>query len=320
LIDRVPEVPVEGGSSPDFLHGEIKFENVNFSYPSRPDIPVLRNFTLDIGATSTVAFVGASGAGKSTVISLLERFYDTTGGNILIDGQPLRSLDPSWLRRNMALVAQEPVLFGSTIRENICYGVDAARCVGGRQTVDVSAGLWDGLCSAGRTPKQCDDNAEEAKAAGYSDLPGEDVERVARVANAHSFISDFPEGYETIVGERGVRLSGGQKQRIAIARALLMEPKILLLDEATSALDSESEHIVQEAIDRLMQSSGITTLVIAHRLSTVRDADAIVVVDGGSIQDVGRHEELLQRSNTYQQLVQRQLQWGDASSGESSVV
>lgn len=269
LIDREPRVPVSGGAQPEHMEGIIRFDNVSFAYPTRPDVTVLKNFTVDIPKNKTVAFVGSSGAGKSTVLSLIQRFYDVTDGKILIDGAPLTELDPSWVRRNFAYVQQEPTLFGGSIAHNISYGYCVRK--------------------------------------GSADLmpPREEIEKVAKDAFAHNFITEFPQGYDTIVGERGVRLSGGQKQRVAIARALLMNPRVLLLDEATSALDAESEAYVAEAISKAMV--GRTTLIVAHRLSTVRSADQIVVVDNGTIVDIGTHDQLLSRCDKYQELVKRQL-------------
>ncbi|GAX13926.1 ATP-binding cassette, subfamily B (MDR/TAP), member 10 [Fistulifera solaris] len=254
----VPTIPL---LRPDAMEGNIRFENVNFFYPSRPESAVLVNFSLTIPANSTAALVGASGAGKSTVVALLQRFYDVSSGAICIDGHDLRDLDLSWLRSNIGFVQQEPQLFGLTVRENICYGIDR----------EVSL---------------------------------EELEEVSRKANAHDFIVEWPQQYDTMVGERGVKLSGGQKQRIAIARALLVNPRILLLDEATSALDAESEHLVQEAIDKAVV--GRTVVIVAHRLSTIKRAKQIVVVDDHRIIDSGTHDELLQRCTKYQELIQRQ--------------
>lgn len=200
-------------------------------------------------------------SGKSTVVSLLQRFYDVTSGSVTIDGHDIRNLDMNWLRSHIAYVQQEPQLFGLTVRENIAYGMDR-------------------------------------------EVTQDEIEAVAKEANAHEFISQWPDGYDTLVGERGIQLSGGQKQRIAIARALLPGPKILLLDEATSALDSESEHLVQEAIDKAIV--GRTVLIVAHRLSTIQRADQIVVVDDHQIVDVGSHAELLNRCSKYQDLIKRQ--------------
>uniref|UniRef100_A0A4W2ETF6 Mitochondrial potassium channel ATP-binding subunit n=1 Tax=Bos indicus x Bos taurus TaxID=30522 RepID=A0A4W2ETF6_BOBOX len=235
-----PGIPLSGGCSlpREHLRGSITFHNVSFSYPCRPSFPVLRDFSLTLPPGKIVALVGQSGGGKTTVASLLERFYDPTAGVVTLDGQDLRTLDPSWLRSQViGFISQEPVLFGTTIMENIRFG-----------KVDAS---------------------------------DEEVYAAAREANAHEFITSFPEGYNTIVGERGATLSGGQKQRLAIARALIKQPAVLILDEATSALDSESERVVQEALDRA--SAGRTVLVIAHRLSTVRAAHRIVVMAHGRV-------------------------------------
>ncbi|GAX16798.1 ATP-binding cassette, subfamily B (MDR/TAP), member 10 [Fistulifera solaris] len=254
----VPPIPL---LRPDAMEGNIRFENVNFFYPSRPESAVLCNFSLTIPANSTAALVGASGAGKSTVVALLQRFYDVPSGSIRIDGHDLRDLDLPWLRANIGYVQQEPQLFGLTVRENICYGIDR-------------------------------------------EVSREELDEVSRKANAHDFIVQWPQQYDTMVGERGVKLSGGQKQRIAIARALLVNPRILLLDEATSALDAESEHLVQEAIDKAVV--GRTVVIVAHRLSTIKRAKQIVVVDDHRIIDSGTHDELLQRCTKYQELIKRQ--------------
>ncbi|MBK9515207.1 MAG: ATP-binding cassette domain-containing protein [Flavobacteriales bacterium] len=229
------------------IEGRIAFQHVSFHYASRPDMPVLRDVTFTAEPGQRIALVGPSGAGKSTIASIVLRFHDPVNGTVLIDGKDARDYPLTALRDRMAIVPQEVLLFGGTIRENIAYGKP---------------------------------NATQ-----------QEVEEAARKANAHSFISSFPEGYGTIVGERGVQLSGGQRQRIAIARAVLKDPAILILDEATSALDSESERLVQEALDQLMK--GRTSLVIAHRLSTIRDADRIVVLDKGTVVENGTHEELI---------------------------
>jgi len=241
---------------------------------------VLVGFSLDVPANCTYAFVGTSGAGKSTVLSLLQRFYDVADGSVQLDGCDIRGLDPRYVRRSMAHVAQEPVLFGVTLAENIAYGYAA--------------------CNGDPTAKPLHNQIVLASQAAFAD----------------KFIMEFPDGYDTLVGERGVRLSGGQKQRVAIARALLNNPRVLLLDEATSALDSESEHLVQRAIDALMVDR--TTLVVAHRLSTVRHADKIIVVEGGRKEAEGAHEELMDKSAKYRDLVRRQLQVGpeEASANE----
>ncbi|XP_052170494.1 ABC transporter B family member 2-like [Diospyros lotus] len=243
------------------LEGHIQFMNVRFSYPSRPDVTVFDHLCLDIPSGKIVALVGGSGSGKSTVISLIERFYEPLSGQILIDGADARELDLKWLRQQIGLVSQEPALFATTIRENILYGKD--------------------------------------------DATVEEITRAAKLSEAITFINCLPDRFETQVGERGIQLSGGQKQRIAISRAIVKNPSILLLDEATSALDAESEKSVQEALDRVMV--GRTTVVVAHRLSTIRNADVIAVVQNGKIVETGSHDELITRPNsTYASLVQLQ--------------
>jgi ABC-type multidrug transport system fused ATPase/permease subunit len=264
LLDRAALIPLHGGTVLASVAGNVAFDDVQFTYPSRPDIPVLKGIDLQIAAGEMVALVGPSGGGKSTIAGLIPRLYDPNGGQITIDGHDIRKLDPSSLREHIATVSQEPTLFSTTIYENIAYGAGNA------------------------TPSTAD------------------VEAAARAANAHDFVMSFPDGYQTTVGERGVQLSGGQKQRIAIARAVLRNPAILILDEATSALDAESEHLVQEALERLTKRR--TTLVIAHRLSTVIGADRVVVIDGGRIVQAGPHDALM-RSNDglYRKLVERQF-------------
>ncbi|KAL5981090.1 ABC transporter B member 19 [Asimina triloba] len=244
------------------VNGNIEFKDVTFSYPSRPDVIIFRDFSVYFPAGKTVAVVGGSGSGKSTIVALIERFYDPNQGHILLDDVDLRTLQLRWLRDQIGLVNQEPVLFATTILDNILYG--------------------------------------------RPDAAVAEVEAAATAANAHSFITLLPDGYDTQVGERGVQLSGGQKQRIAIARAMLKNPKILLLDEATSALDAGSESIVQEALDRLMV--GRTTVVVAHRLSTVRNVDVIVVIQQGQVVETGSHEELITRgsSGAYSSLIRFQ--------------
>ncbi|CAL9133729.1 unnamed protein product [Musa textilis] len=244
------------------VHGNIEFKDVTFSYPSRPDVIIFRDFSLFFPAGKTVAVVGGSGSGKSTVVALIERFYDPNQGLILLDNVDIKTLQLKWLREQIGLVNQEPALFATTILENILYGKPDATIA--------------------------------------------EVEAAASAANAHSFISQLPNAYNTQVGERGVQLSGGQKQRIAIARAMLKNPKILLLDEATSALDAGSESIVQEALDRLMV--GRTTVVVAHRLSTIRNVDMIAVIQQGQVVETGTHEELVAKgsSGAYASLIRFQ--------------
>jgi ATP-binding cassette subfamily B protein len=261
IVDRVPAIPSEGGQVLDRVEGKIELEHVDFSYPARPDVPVLRDMELRVAPGEVVAVVGPSGAGKSTIAALLSRLYDPNRGVVMLDGRDVRTLDPSWLRRQIGVVSQEPLLFSASIEDNIRYGRSTAT--------------------------------------------KEEIEAAARAANAHDFIAKFPEGYATKVGERGVQLSGGQKQRVAIARAVLKDPRILILDEATSALDAESEHLVQQALDRLLE--GRTTLVIAHRLSTVKTADKVLVLDGGKIVQQGTHASLVGEAGLYRKLVERQF-------------
>ncbi len=260
LLDRVPTIRA-GGQRLETVNGLVRWEHVGFAYPARPDMKVLADFSLELSPGEVVALVGPSGAGKSTVSSLLYRLYDPDAGDVTLEGHSLRDLDPEWLRTQIGVVAQEPLLFSTSIGDNIRYGNPAA--------------------------------TDEA------------VERAARLANAHHFISAFPEGYATMVGERGVQLSGGQKQRVAIARAVLKDPKVLVLDEATSALDAESEHQVREALERLMK--GRTTLVIAHRLSSVKNADRVVVLEHGKIVQSGTHDALVSEEGLYRRLVERQF-------------
>ena len=262
VIDTVPEIrdaettrPLPAGK------GAITFENVSFTYAARPGQPVLTNVDLDIKPGEVIAVVGPSGAGKSTILSLLYRFYDVDAGTVKFEGVDVRELKLADLRGALAMVAQEPVLFSGTVRENIAYG---------------KAGATDA-----------------------------EIEQAAKDAFAHDFVAGFPDGYATMIGERGTKLSGGQKQRIALARALLANPRVLILDEATSNLDAESEAAVQAALARIMEDR--TTIIVAHRLSTVRDADRIVVIEGARIVEQGGHDELMDRRGTYRRLVEHQL-------------
>ena len=242
------------------ITGEIVMHDVNFQYPQRPDLPVLNGINFSIAQNQTLAVVGSSGAGKSTLASLLLRYYDQQDGSILFDGIDSRQIDLAYLRKHIAIVPQEVMLFADTIKENIRFG----------------------------RPEATDSELIEA----------------AQAANAWDFIQSFPEGLETHVGDRGIQLSGGQKQRIAIARAILKNPAILILDEATSALDSESEKLVQDALDRLMTNR--TSVVIAHRLSTIRKAHKIIVLQEGKIIEEGTHEELLLKHGAYTRFVELQ--------------
>lgn len=251
IIDDIPEqinLSLSQTKSGKKLSGHIHFKNVTFNYPTRPDFTVLNDVSFHADPGQTIALVGPSGSGKSTIAALVLRYYEPQKGAIFIDGKDARDYDLTELRENMAIVPQDVLLFGGSIRENIAYGKPGASM--------------------------------------------EEIVEAARKANALEFIESFPQKFETIVGERGIQLSGGQRQRIAIARAVLKNPSILILDEATSSLDSESERVVQEALDKLMQ--GRTSIVIAHRLSTIRHADKIIVLEKGRVKESGKHEELIQ--------------------------
>ena len=263
VIDTVPDI--RSPEHPVALpagKGALALEHVSFSYPSRKGQPVLTDVDLAIRPGEVVALVGPSGAGKTTILSLLFRFYDVDQGRITLEGTDIRELSLAELRRSFAMVAQEPVLFSGSIRDNIAYG-----------------------------------------AAGP--VTNDQIEAAARDAFAHDFITGFPDGYDTLIGERGTKLSGGQKQRVALARALLANPRVLILDEATSNLDAESEAAVQAALARLMEDR--TTIIVAHRLSTVRDADRIVVIEDARVVEQGAHDELMSRRGTYHRLVEHQL-------------
>jgi ABC-type multidrug transport system fused ATPase/permease subunit len=262
ILDKKGEpVDLDNAQEIKGFKGIIEFSGVEFTYPSRPEMQVLKGISFAANHDEQVALVGPSGAGKSTLIQLIMQFYKPEKGNILFDGLPAEAYNLSELRNHMAFVPQDVLLFGGTIRENIAYGKPNA-------------------------------SFEEIKAA-------------AKKANAEEFITSFPDGFETIVGERGIQLSGGQRQRIAIARAVLKDPKILLLDEATSSLDSESELLVKQALDKLMK--GRTSIIIAHRLSTIRNADKILFIENGQIAEQGTHKELLQSEGRYHQLSEMQF-------------
>uniref|UniRef100_A0AAQ5ZCV0 ATP-binding cassette, sub-family B (MDR/TAP), member 4 n=1 Tax=Amphiprion ocellaris TaxID=80972 RepID=A0AAQ5ZCV0_AMPOC len=263
IIDHNPTIDSysETGFKPDFIRGDIEFKNINFTYPSRPDVQILHNLSLDVKSGQTIALVGSSGCGKSTTIQLLQRFYDPQEGAVFIDGHDIRSLNVRYLREMIGVVSQEPILFATTITENIRYG--------------------------------------------RPDVTQQEIEQATKEANAYDFIMKLPDKFETLVGDRGTQMSGGQKQRIAIARALVRNPKILLLDEATSALDAESETVVQAALDKVQQ--GRTTIIVAHRLSTIRNADVIAGFQKGEVVELGTHSELMENKGVYHTLVTMQV-------------
>lgn len=238
--------------------GNIQFNNVKFAYPKRPEIVVLNNFNLELETGKIFALCGTSGSGKSTIAKLISSLYELQAGFITLDNVDLKNIDKKWLRNDLiGFISQEPILFCTTIKENIRFG--------------------------------------------KIDATDEEVIAAAKIANAHQFINDFPDGYNTIVGQQGTALSGGQRQRIAIARAIIKDPKILILDEATSALDTESELLIQEALNTIMKNR--TVLVIAHRLSTIKNCDQIIVLDNGQILEKGNHEQLLKNKGKYYKLV-----------------
>ncbi|ERM84053.1 multidrug ABC transporter ATPase [Rhodonellum psychrophilum GCM71 = DSM 17998] len=255
VLEILEEIPEE--STADFqkvrIHGDISFENVAFSYPTRTELEVLKNINLKIPAGEKIALAGQSGAGKSTIVQLLLKFYQVQKGQILVDGKPISDWNLQQLRSNIGIVPQEVLLFGGSIRENIAYA--------------------------------------------KPDATEEEIIEAAKKANSWQFISKFPEGLDTLVGERGIKLSGGQRQRVAIARAILKDPAILILDEATSSLDAESESLVQEALDELMKNR--TTIIIAHRLATIRKVDRIYVLKDGEIVEEGNHEQLAEKEDGF---------------------
>lgn len=259
----------EEGGTVESLQGNIEFRNVKHIYPSRPEVTIMDGVSLTMPAGKTTALVGPSGSGKSTVVGLVERFYFPVGGSVFLDGHDIQDLNLRWLRQQISLVSQEPILFGTTIYQNIRYGLIGTKL-----------------------EREPEDNIREL------------IENAAKMANAHDFVTALPEGYETNVGQRGFLLSGGQKQRIAIARAIVSDPKILLLDEATSALDTKSEGVVQAALDKAAE--GRTTIVIAHRLSTIKSAHNIVVLVDGRIVEQGTHDRLVDQKGTYHSLVEAQ--------------
>lgn len=255
VLDRYSSIDPDDpeGEKPEKITGHIEFQDVDFAYPARPDVIIFRGFSIKIDAGKSTALVGQSGSGKSTIIGLIERFYDPLNGVVKIDGRDIRLYNLRALRKQIALVSQEPTLFAGTIRQNIVYGASE----------DI----------------------------GESEIIG-----AAKAANAHDFIAGLKDGYNTWCGDKGLQLSGGQKQRIAIARAILKNPAILLLDEATSALDSQSEKVVQDALERVMV--GRTSVVVAHRLSTIQNCDTIAVLDKGKVVEKGSHSSLLAKGPT----------------------
>ncbi|KFH63172.1 hypothetical protein MVEG_11207 [Podila verticillata NRRL 6337] len=265
-IDRIPVIDSAdlGGAKPDNIQGHIVVINVDFSYPSRPDIQILKKMDVEVKPGQTIALVGQSGSGKSTIVGLVERFYDPTSGSITLDGIEIKDNNVTFLRDTIGIVSQEPVLFNASIKQNIIYGIRKDQAVPTDQEIE------DACC----------------------------------LSNAHDFISKLPDKYDTIVGEKGALLSGGQKQRIAIAHALIKNPRILLLDEATSALDTESERTVQAALDNA--SAGRSTIVVAHRLSTIMNADIIYVMEKGIVIESGTHKSLLEKESAYAELVAKQ--------------
>ncbi|KAI9817283.1 MAG: GTPase-activating protein [Thelocarpon impressellum] len=280
-IDRVSPLDpdTETGLKLDRVQGVVELRHVKHIYPSRPEVTVMQNINLVVPAGKTTALVGASGSGKSTIVGLVERFYDPVGGEVLLDGHNVQTLNLRWLRQQISLVSQEPTLFGTSIRDNIRHGLIGTE-------------------------------HEAASAEVQEEL----IIRSAKMSNAHDFVTGLPEGYDTNVGERGFLLSGGQKQRIAIARAIVSDPKILLLDEATSALDTKSEGVVQAALD--VAAKGRTTITIAHRLSTIKTAENIVVMSEGCIVEQGSHDDLIDRKGAYYNLVEAQRIAAGADSGE----
>ncbi|XP_028631884.1 multidrug resistance protein 1B isoform X2 [Grammomys surdaster] len=274
IIDNEPSIDSFSmkGYKPDSIMGNLEFKNVHFNYPSRSEVKILKGLNLKVKSGQTVALVGNSGCGKSTTVQLMQRLYDPTEGVVSIDGQDIRTINVRYLREIIGVVSQEPVLFATTIAENIRYGRE--------------------------------------------DVTMDEIEKAVKEANAYDFIMKLPHKFDTLVGERGAQLSGGQKQRIAIARALVRNPKILLLDEATSALDTESEAVVQAALDKARE--GRTTIVIAHRLSTVRNADVIAGFDGGVIVEQGNHDELMREKGIYFKLVMMQTRGNEIESGNNA--
>ncbi|KAM9102399.1 ATP-binding cassette sub-family B member 9 isoform X6 [Sarcophilus harrisii] len=272
FIDRQPTMVHDGSLAPDHLEGRVDFENVTFTYRTRPHTQVLQNVSFTLSPGKVTALVGPSGSGKSSCVNILENFYPLEEGRVLLDGKPISSYDHKYLHRVISLVSQEPVLFARSITDNISYGLPT--------------------------------------------VPFEMVVDAAQKANAHGFIMELQDGYNTETGEKGAQLSGGQKQRVAMARALVRNPPVLILDEATSALDAESEYMIQQAIHGNLQKH--TVLIIAHRLSTVEKAHSIIVLDKGRVVQQGTHKQLLTQGGLYAKLVQRQILGLEAGTGDDS--
>jgi len=268
LIDSVPEIDADSkeGKVVDshVIKGRLQFDNIHFRYPTRPGVRVLRDLSFDVEPGTYIALVGASGSGKSTIIQLIERFYDPLAGDIYMDGEKITEWNLQEYRKHLALVSQEPTLYAGTVRFNILLGAIKPQ----------------------------------------EEVTQEEIENACRDANILEFIEGLPQGFDTEVGGKGSQLSGGQKQRIAIARALLRNPKVLLLDEATSALDSNSEQVVQAALDQA--AKGRTTIAIAHRLSTIQNADKIYFIKEGRVSESGSHDQLIERRGDYHAFVQLQ--------------
>jgi len=266
LLDSKPSIDAESteGNVPSNVQGHVVLKDVHFRYPTRPQIRVLRGLDIEAKPGTYVALVGASGCGKSTVIQLIERFYDPLSGKVMVDGEEIDELNVQEYRKHIALVSQEPTLYAGTVRFNILLGATKP----------------------------------------VEEVTQDEIDLAARNANIYDFITSLPDGFETEVGGKGTQLSGGQKQRIAIARALLRNPKVLLLDEATSALDSQSEKVVQEALDQA--AKGRTTIAIAHRLSTIQNADRIYFLQDGRVFESGTHDELTAKKGAYYEYTQLQ--------------
>ena len=335
LIDDGAASPIDGlsvtGLRPsDKAVGRIELKDVNFRYPTRPDVRVCKGLTLTIEPGEMVAFVGPSGSGKSTVISLLLRFYDPASGFVCVDGHDIKEVNVRWLRAQIGYVGQEPVLFTGTVQENIAKGRIGSLdepVMPLEEAMKISDDGEASLCPC--CASLCGTVSPQTHPHSHAAVPGsdavaaekdielaqvgtggaevdDDIVQACRASNAHDFIQSFPKGYDTDIGEGSIMVSGGQKQRIAIARALIKKPTILLLDEATSALDATSERVVQESIDALQRMKAQTTIVIAHRLSTIRNADKIVVIDKGTAVEFGTHDELLAKNGLYATLWNKQ--------------